>query len=508
MSPLPRRAWRAIRWIALSAAVPALWACNTRSIEAPVMTPSRTATNTYQETLNRKIDLLFMIDNSSSMKNSQNNLRDNFPRFMDVLKELRDGLPDLHIAVVSSDMGAGNDHNVGCNATGGDNGEFHFGVGANATGCTTTGLMPDQHFIASTGGASAVNNFVGDITEVFRCIAPIGDAGCGYENQLRSIVRALGADGLGAPPALNQGFLRSNAYLGIVMITNEDDCSAQNPGAFYNQMPDSNMSSRLGPPGNFRCAEFGYLCGGTRPSRTAPNGTVGETMSYDSCVSAESGELIPVSDFAAAIKKLKPDPANQILVASIQGLAPPLTNQPFTARWKAAGVTSDPPWPDIAHSCVASDDSFADQGIRIQQFVQQFGGNGLVYSICEDNFGPALNTIAQKLTQFLQPKCVTGQIARRPGSTTEECTVTDLVTDEAGRPVETRVPSCADNPDARPCWRLVAGTGDMNAGGNGCASDRHLVETVRASTPPDNLRISVSCSICIPGVADAARGCP
>jgi hypothetical protein len=503
MSPLPRRAPRAISGIALSATLSALSACNTHSLEAPVLQPSRTATNTYQETLNRKIDILFMIDNSNSMDLSQANLRRNFPRFMDVLKGLRDGLPDVHIAVVSSDMGAGNNDNGGCNATGGDNGLFHFTVGAGATGTTTTGLEPGAKFIASTGGlGNPQSNFAGDITEVFQAIAPIGAGGCGYENQLRSIARALGADGFD-PPADNAGFLRKDAYLGIVMITNEDDCSAQNPGVFYNQSTDNKIASRLGPPGDFRCAEFGYLCDGVAPVRNAPNGQAGDTMSYANCVSVERGELIPVSLFAEGIKRLKPNRPNDILVASIQGPA-----TPFAVNWEKPKLTTDPPWPKTAHSCMAADTSFADPGIRLQQFVQQFGGNGLVYSICEDDFGPALGSIANKFADLLGPKCVSGQIARRPGSDVEECTVIDVIDDETGREVRSAVPACADQPDARPCWRLAIGTGDPSAGGNGCTVDQHLIETLRDGTPPANLKIAVSCSICIPGVADPSRGCP
>src|SRR6185436_1157511 len=202
MLPLPRRALRALHWIALSATLPALWACNARTVEAPTMTPSRTTTVTYQESLNRKIDILFMVDNSNSMEESQENLRRNFPTFMNVLKGLPDGLPDVHIAVVSSDMGAGNNENSTCNATGGDNGVFHSGVGAGAAaqGVTATGLNANQTFIASTGGATPQNNFTGDITSVFQAIAPIGPGGCGYENQLLSVTRALGAGGL-SPPA-------------------------------------------------------------------------------------------------------------------------------------------------------------------------------------------------------------------------------------------------------------------------------------------------------------------
>ena len=108
------RRWRTLRWIGLGAALPVLWACNTRTLEQPQLKPSSTSKNTFQETLNRKIDILFMIDNSSSMDQSQANLAKNLPAFMNVLKALPDGLPDLHIAVVTSDMGAGDGSITGC----------------------------------------------------------------------------------------------------------------------------------------------------------------------------------------------------------------------------------------------------------------------------------------------------------------------------------------------------------------------------------------------------------
>jgi hypothetical protein len=61
----------------------------------------------------RKLDILFMIDNSSSMAPLQGKLLEQFPVFMDQLKATPtpDGagtaLPDIHVAVVSSDTGPG-----------------------------------------------------------------------------------------------------------------------------------------------------------------------------------------------------------------------------------------------------------------------------------------------------------------------------------------------------------------------------------------------------------------
>src|SRR5689334_9245327 len=56
-------------------------------------------------TVNRNIDMLFVIDDSPSMADKQANLARNFPSFIDVLNTIEGGLPDVHIGVVSSDVG-------------------------------------------------------------------------------------------------------------------------------------------------------------------------------------------------------------------------------------------------------------------------------------------------------------------------------------------------------------------------------------------------------------------
>src|SRR3954463_379131 len=56
-------------------------------------------------TVNRNIDILFVIDDSPSMADKQANLAANFPNFIDVLNTIEGGLPDVHIGVVTSDVG-------------------------------------------------------------------------------------------------------------------------------------------------------------------------------------------------------------------------------------------------------------------------------------------------------------------------------------------------------------------------------------------------------------------
>ena len=146
------------------------------------------------------------------------------------------------------------------------------------------------------------------------------------------------------------------------------------------------LASVLGPASNFRCNEFGHLCDGAPPSRLAPGGDVSATQAYDNCVSAEgSAHLLTVADTAARIKALKPDPDNQIIVAGDQR-----SGDAVRRALEGAAVNDTGPWPEISHSCTAADGSFADPSVRTSQLVREFGANGLLLPICDDDFAPAL----------------------------------------------------------------------------------------------------------------------
>ena len=103
------RRWliRVFGWLALAVVVPVLAACGARSLERPEIVPEPTGIGKGPVVLNRNVDLLFMIDDSSSMRLSQESLLRNFPVLMTALENMPGGLPNVHIAVVSSDMGAG-----------------------------------------------------------------------------------------------------------------------------------------------------------------------------------------------------------------------------------------------------------------------------------------------------------------------------------------------------------------------------------------------------------------
>jgi len=448
--------------------------------------------------LNRNVDILFLIDDSSSMRLAQDNLRRSLPTFMTRLQD-PPGLPNIHIAVVSQDMGAGDGSISGCDSTGGKNGIFQYT--ARGT-CTATGLQAGATYISNIGG---VANYTGNAADVFACIAALGESGCGYEHQFAAILRALGADGRGAAPAENQDFLRPDAYLVIIMLTNEDDCSATTGVPLFDTATNTNAQSQLGPPSNFRCNEFGHLCDPgngsfVHPSRFAPNNDVTQMVSYPTCRSNDTeGYLLSVADTASRIKALKADPS-QVAVVSIQG--PPA---PYTVTWKNPS-TSDTscgaascPWAVIAHACTASDGSFADPGVRTSEFVRAFGNHGLELPICSDNLAPSLDRAASMVNSLFGPPCLTS-LGRDPANPTQaDCKVTERVSNGTGGLTNKKVPSCAESGGIPPCWQLTA-----QQVCNGVALDVLPDPNVSASTATT---VTYDCAKCSPTDPDPVADC-
>jgi hypothetical protein len=316
-------------------------------------------------------------------------------------------------------------------------------------------------------------------------------------------LRSLGADGRGAP-AENQGFLRPEAYLAIILITNEDDCSATPGVPLFDTGSNTNIMSQLGPPANYRCNEFGHICAGGHPVRMAPGNDVTATMPYTDCTSNDGeGYLLSVIDTANRIKALKADPS-QVIVAAITG-----PNVPYTVKWKAPSTADTScgamscPWPYIDHSCTASDGSFADPGVRVGEFVNQFGANGLNVSICATDFAPSLQRIGELINASLQPPCVTGTVANKPGTQDPDCTVVSHTSNGNGGFVDSTVSACSANGGTAPCWRLTQGT--CPGGGTGQVVDVSVDMNVPTTTSQN---ATVNCALCIPGVAEPDRGCP
>ena len=457
-----------------------------------------------------------MVDDSSSMTEMQQKLYLQLPLFMQVLQSLPTP-PSLHVAVVSSDMGAPGDATSSIMCTrAGDQGQFQSMPRGT---CTATTLTAGDTFISD---ADNMPNYTDTIANVFRCIAPLGDKGCGFENQLASIDRALGGDG--QQPSTNAGFLRPEAYLGIVILTNEDDCSAPANTQLYSlNGGQQNIANPLGPIANYRCNQFGHLCTDPvtgvvempplqPPSDTMMTGTT-RTLDMTNCMSNDtaSGLLTPVSQFVSDIKALKTDPDNQILVAAI---AAPAT--PYTVAWfpQSGGQNTQPGelWPEIEHSCGAAggddvnpratmnttDGSFGDPGVRIAQFANAFP-NSVLASICDASYASSMQAIATKLGQLIVPPCIAGTI-QRDSAALPICSVVEHLTDSQGVKKDITLQNCAaSGSNPAQCWTIKSG--QMS-----CANGSQLTVTDTVNANPQSAYSSLNCALCLAG--SAVAGCP
>lgn len=398
-------------------------------------------------------DILFVLDDWSSTTIQQVKLLAQIPTFMQVLQALPQGLPSVHVAAISADMGADTGAtNSGCSATGGDDGIFKSAV---QPPCTDSTLQPGATFITDDATGTTKNFTAADpmgISTVFQCIGLLGGSGCGFPQPLAAAARALGADGQPAP-SQNAGFLRDDAALAIILLTNQDDCSVPAGSDFFTDS-STKVSDPLGPLGHYRCNEYGHLCNGVAPPRTSPNPTdLTTAVTLSDCVSNETGMLTPVASVADGIKALKSDPS-RILAAAITSPA-----VPYTVTWQAppSGIDTQP-WPTIEASCTSAngDGSFGDPSVRTAQWIAAFGDNGVLASVCDNSYASSMAAIASKIGALVRTNCLTTPV--QPDSDGQpECTLSAHLTDN-GITTDNVVPSCVASGNAPPCWTLTVGS--------------------------------------------------
>jgi hypothetical protein len=383
----------------------------------------------------RKIDILFVIDNSMSMDEEQASLSANFQNFIDVLSSIEGGLPDVHIGVVSSNVGVGGFNIGGCGGDGDDGKLQNTPRGA----CTP----PNGFFVAdeiAADGVTRVKNYSGTLKDAFSCIAVLGVSGCGFEQHFESMKRSLD----GSRPE-NNGFLRSDAFLAIIFIADEDDCSASNPAMF--DPADNSLTGTYGPLTSYRCTEFGIQCDQGLLTRTA--------ATYTGCVPRENSPyMYHPQSYVDFVKGLKQDP-NLLIVAGIIGN--------FDSNTVVSVSTDADGEPSLDPSCSTPGTGVAVPGVRLKYFLDQFPNRNTVTSICNSDLSDALTQIAELLKLAIGNPCLQGNIddtdlSPAPGLQID-CTVEDVQYPNTDLEKSTAMPRCTmsgdttvDGSSPKPCW--------------------------------------------------------
>jgi len=341
------------------------------------------------------VDVLVVMDDSGSMAEVQWRVQQGLGGLLEALRGPDGQMVSLHLGVTSTDLGAGGYDIANCEEPDGDNGHLLGGEAAGLAGvdylvdvssrgcdpgwtragvCEQPSCPPDacdgapgsELVYDSETGCPRCRNFTMAPEEAVTAMVDLGVQGCGFEQPLEAMARALGS----APDLLRPG-----AILVIVFVTDEDDCSADMPALF--DPSQTELTSPLGPLTSYRCFEFGVTCdvnqrviSGRREHcvpRTDPNRMLYTIDHFESFLLGEDG--------------LGLDPG-RVLVSVFAGQADDRS---------VVVATSDLGWPEVQPVCDSGSDIHPKPAIRLRAMAARFHdaddlSRFAFHSLCDEDY--------------------------------------------------------------------------------------------------------------------------
>ncbi len=378
--------------------------------------------------LKKDVDILFVIDNSPSMSPKQEALGKNIPEF---IKKIESFGVNYHVGIVTSDVGStvsdgatwGGGSEPSCDTFSGDDGRLQDitcdkrnTVSPDARSACVT-LCPDNRF-RPTDGSKFISKIDGktnipqDIrpdpmtgamidygpSNAFKCMALVGDAGCGVEGQLEAVRRAIDTNASTA----NQNFLRPGSTLAVIFITDEDDCSAK--PSRRTELNPNYRNCNPGQPDSYDCYKVDQRCLmrsiQCNEPMTTPGGKTG-------CVERPDSFLEPVKTYYDALLKVRK--ADKLLVSGIW-TKPNID----VAKGGTVGIVGGPNTSDLKRdpACRSAINPLVvgQPQFRLSQLATMFGvdkdgnANAPQLDVCDTaNYPAALDQIAKTLEKKLVP---------------------------------------------------------------------------------------------------------
>ena len=444
--------------------------------------------------VNKDVDVLVVMDNSGTMGQEQGLLAASFESFVSVLE--RPGVDaSYRIGITTTDDG-----NPWCSGTTPEAGalqmsscrsrpeEFSFPGGQDdALDEACLDQCPEQWSTIETLPTEAagsyelrprrwLENIEGQtnlpegltVTQAFQCVGPQGISGCGFESPLESMWKALTRSLF--EDDYDFGFVRDNSVLSIIHVTDEADCS-RNSDWDTIFLPDGNRifwsDPMAGTPTSAVCWNAGVACSGA--------GTYDDCFAVDLDVDGnevsaanapDDAVLRPLSRYIDLVQeyedqKQQINPDQEIVVAVLGGVG-----RNGTILYQDS--VSDPQFQDdfgIGPGC-SSPTGDAVPLVRLAQFAEAFqiGGAQSLFSICAQDYGPALQAIAESIADQLRPACMPACVADTDPTTPEtvdpQCALTQTSPRGDGSFDEIDIPPCIDTsvPDgADVCYQARVG---------------------------------------------------
>jgi hypothetical protein len=322
-----------------------------------------------------EIDLLFVVDNSGSMTGEQVQLARSFASLREVL-DARFGAGRFQVGVITPGMeseacpSCTDIITASCLNETGEGGRLQDRVGRlvswddpwaefsfeAAPACRVVDSSNAACFYDPEGGG-----LVGSGT------ALVGVQGCGYERGLAAVRAALSAP---LASSANAGFLRRDAVLAVVVVTDEEDCGEV-----------GDVTENLAGLGGSVCyaAARGEAPDG---SRADPSG--------------KPYGLTPVSAYYDFLMGLKAHRAGMVKFAAVVGVTDPAAPGATLIRYESAAPGAAPLPACQAVGCQDAS-CRAYPGTRYIELAELFGlgEHGFVDTICQEDFGQTLALVGR-----------------------------------------------------------------------------------------------------------------
>jgi len=436
------------------------------ALEAGTQTQGARVFDSFRTPPRVKVDMLFVVDDSGSMCEEQGNLARNFRALADgPIRQIPNA--DWRFAVVSTDMHPPN----------GRNGRFLTSPAPpvpslNCRDEAGEALAPDTADCAELVESGALSPILrwgpgaevaqeAELARRFRCMVTLGTNGDGFEKGLEAMRTALSCDGPNVAAfgaccvdgvydqdcVAEPRFLRPDALLVVVFVSDENDCSdpAANPARSRRPIcrygpadedgdgvPDAYLDRAL-------CGELSpadcFLrdCGELDPAACRRSCAVDRAEGSE-CEWRRS-ELVPVADYVDFLSELKDPRSGKLLVVAIVGLrdyteagfeisynpgAPEPVCDPESERYDPE-ETRDRCCPDgrcrgpVQPSCESANGA-AFSGRRYLELAEAFGGVGCPVGaegdtepcthICVDDHAEAYGHIKERIVTPVPGYCL------------------------------------------------------------------------------------------------------
>jgi hypothetical protein len=312
------------------------------------------------------VDLLMVVDNSGSMRAELASVARELPELALALTSGDldgDGAPDilpvqsLRVGVVTSNLGAAFIERVvpACEVPG-DNGRLV--------------RSPSGQLYFEYHAGDSVSAF-DELAATLKELGAHGN-GCGIEQPFEASLAALTGDaphGRGRGPD-NGDFLRDDSVLGVLLMTDEDDCSALPPQQLFD--PDGDTEN------------FNMVC----------------ALQAD-----EPGVLVPVETFVARLRALRADFPSRLVFGAFAGVPTGTTLSPEQILELPAMqiVPGDSPAQPLPRAACESEHAAASPARRVTRAVSAFGAQGIVQSICDEDLAQRMQRTVMQLAKSFEP---------------------------------------------------------------------------------------------------------